>query len=100
MTLTVTTLQNGCSCQLKVPIVCAVAGAGVNYAFTDYYQEIARVRFGLRRLAIEHGEERIRQAFRDAVAALSDADRAALGLRGLADIPTDAYLAVPTPRRA
>ncbi len=39
----------------------------------------------------------IRQAFRDAAAALSDMDRAALGLRGLADIPTDAYLAVPTP---
>lgn len=39
----------------------------------------------------------IRQAFRDAVAALSDLDRAALGLRGLADIPADAYLAVPTP---
>lgn len=47
-----------------VPIIGAVAGAGVNYAFTDYYQEIARVRFGLRRLALEHGEERIRQAFR------------------------------------
>ena len=47
-----------------VPIIGAVAGAGVNYAFTDYYQEIARIRFGLQRLAQEHGEERIRQAFR------------------------------------
>ena len=47
-----------------VPVIGAVAGAGVNYAFTGYYQEIARVRFGLRRLALDHGEERIRQAFR------------------------------------
>lgn len=41
----------------------------------------------------------IGQAFRNAAAALSDADRAALGLRGLAEIPADAYLAVPTPAR-
>lgn len=47
-----------------VPIIGAVAGAGVNYAFTDYYQEIARVRFGLKRLALDHGEERVLLAFR------------------------------------
>ena len=47
-----------------VPILGAVAGAGINYAFTDYYQDVARVRFGLKRLAREHGRERIGYAFR------------------------------------
>ncbi len=33
------------------PVLGAVAGAAVNYSFTSYYQEIARVHFGLKRLA-------------------------------------------------
>lgn len=36
-----------------VPVLGAVAGAGVNYAYTRYYQQVAEVHFGLRRLAIE-----------------------------------------------
>ncbi len=36
-----------------VPVLGAVTGAATNYAFSHYYQEIARVHFGLRRLAIE-----------------------------------------------
>lgn len=47
-----------------VPVIGAVAGAGINYAFTEYYQDVARVRFGLMRLSQEHGRERIQQAFR------------------------------------
>ncbi|MGB3148401.1 MAG: EcsC family protein [Paracoccaceae bacterium] len=47
-----------------VPIIGAVAGAGINYSFTEYYQEVARVRFGLMRLMEDHGQERIHQAFR------------------------------------
>lgn len=39
-----------------VPIIGAVAGAATNYAFTSYYQEMARVYFGLRALARD-GEE-------------------------------------------
>ena len=35
-----------------VPLLGAVAGAATNYAYTSYYQEIAHVHFGLRRLAI------------------------------------------------
>ncbi|SFR11055.1 EcsC family protein [Poseidonocella sedimentorum] len=38
----------------SVPVIGAVAGAATNYTFTSYYQEIARVHFGLRRMAIEH----------------------------------------------
>lgn len=36
-----------------IPILGAVAGASVNYIYTSYYQEIAHVHFGLRRLAID-----------------------------------------------
>lgn len=36
-----------------VPILGAVAGAATNYAYTSYYQEMAHVHFGLRKLAIE-----------------------------------------------
>ena len=36
-----------------VPVLGAAAGAAVNYAYTSYYQDMARVHFRLRRLAIE-----------------------------------------------
>jgi hypothetical protein len=36
-----------------VPVLGAVAGAATNYAYTSYYQEVAHVHFGLRRLAID-----------------------------------------------
>ncbi|MFT5343531.1 MAG: hypothetical protein ACI9BH_002750 [Paracoccaceae bacterium] len=36
-----------------VPVLGAVAGATANYVYTSYYQEIAHVHFGLRRLAID-----------------------------------------------
>ena len=36
-----------------VPVLGAVAGAATNYAYTSYYQEIAHVHFGLRKLAID-----------------------------------------------
>jgi len=37
----------------SVPVLGAVAGAATNYAYTSYYQEIAHVHFGLRRLAVQ-----------------------------------------------
>lgn len=36
-----------------VPVLGAAAGAAINYAYTSYYQDMARVHFRLRRLAIE-----------------------------------------------
>lgn len=36
-----------------IPVLGAVAGAATNYAYTNYYQEMAHVHFGLRRLAVE-----------------------------------------------
>ncbi|MTH65124.1 EcsC family protein [Paracoccus shanxieyensis] len=41
-----------------VPLFGAVAGAAINYNFTRYYQEIARVQFGLLRLSEETGVPR------------------------------------------
>lgn len=39
----------------SAPVIGALAGASLNYAFTRYYQELARVHFGLLRLARETG---------------------------------------------
>ncbi|MGB1207977.1 MAG: EcsC family protein [Paracoccaceae bacterium] len=50
-----------------VPVIGAAAGAAVNFAFTNYYQDMARVQFGLLALARETGYthetlvERLRQ---------------------------------------
>lgn len=41
-----------------VPVLGAVTGAAINYAFTSYYQEIAHVQFGLRKLAEDTGHDR------------------------------------------
>ncbi|WP_037310651.1 EcsC family protein [Ruegeria halocynthiae] len=37
----------------SIPVLGALAGGGTNYVYTRYYQQIARVHFGLRRLAID-----------------------------------------------
>ena len=37
----------------SVPILGALAGGGTNYVYTQYYQQIARVHFGLRRLSVD-----------------------------------------------
>ena len=39
-----------------VPVLGAAAGAATNYAYTSYYQQMAHVHFGLRRLAIDAGQ--------------------------------------------
>lgn len=36
-----------------VPVLGAIAGATTNYVYTSYYQQIAQVHFGLRKLAID-----------------------------------------------
>lgn len=36
-----------------IPVLGAVAGAGINLVYAQYYQQIAHVHFGLRRLAID-----------------------------------------------
>lgn len=51
-----------------VPILGAAAGAGTNYAFVDYYVEVAHVHFGLRRAVREYGEEAVLTHFHKALA--------------------------------
>jgi hypothetical protein len=41
-----------------IPVIGAAAGAATNYAYTSYYQEMARVHFGLRRLSERSGKSR------------------------------------------
>lgn len=48
-----------------VPVLGAAAGAGINYAYMSYYEEMARVRFALKRLAEAHGEEVVLAAWRE-----------------------------------
>ncbi|MFQ6549126.1 EcsC family protein [Aestuariibius sp. 2305UL40-4] len=52
-----------------VPVLGAVAGAGINASFTNYYVELAHVHFGLRRLARVHGEDAVLERFHAALLA-------------------------------
>jgi hypothetical protein len=51
-----------------VPVIGAAAGAGTNYAFADYYAEMAHVHFGLRQLTRDFDEVQVLEAFHAAVA--------------------------------
>lgn len=48
----------------SVPVLGALAGAGVNLAFIRYFEAMAEVRFGLARLSAERGRERVTAEFR------------------------------------
>ena len=52
-----------------VPLLGAAAGAGTNYAFVDYYVEVAHVHFGLRKIARNHGKDTVEEAFHTALVA-------------------------------
>ena len=47
----------------SVPLIGAAAGASINFAFVGYYQEMARVRFGLKRLARDNDPVAVAAAF-------------------------------------
>ena len=51
-----------------VPVLGALTGAGVNYAFVSYYQDMAHVRFGLLRIGAAYGADAVAAAFRQAMA--------------------------------
>lgn len=60
-----------------VPILGAAAGAGTNFAFTQYYVEMAHVHFGLRQLVRLHGADAVLDAFHAALddrSAVTDAN--------------------------
>jgi len=48
-----------------VPIIGAVAGATLNTMFTDYYQDMARGHFIVRRLERQYGYETVRSAYNE-----------------------------------
>jgi hypothetical protein len=52
-----------------VPVLGAVAGAGANYAFVDYYVALAHVHFGLRQMARAHGDQAVLDEFHRQLAA-------------------------------
>jgi hypothetical protein len=52
-----------------VPVLGAVAGAGTNYAFVDYYVALAHVHFGLRQLVREYGDVAVLDEFHRQLAA-------------------------------
>ncbi|GAB4283825.1 MAG: hypothetical protein Kow0058_02770 [Roseovarius sp.] len=60
-----------------VPVLGAAAGALTNYVYTGYYQQMAQVHFGLRRLAIEADlpHDEVLDAFRRRVAGPPAAER-------------------------
>ena len=46
-----------------LPVLGAAAGASTNYAFTNYYIQMAHVHFGLRKLACKYGEQPVLDVF-------------------------------------
>jgi EcsC family protein len=46
-----------------VPVIGALGGAAVNYAFIDHFQEIARAHFVVRRLERRYGKDIVRAAY-------------------------------------
>ena len=46
-----------------VPVIGALRGAAVNYAFIDHFQEVARAHFVVRRLERRYGKETVRAAY-------------------------------------
>src|SRR5215471_19125206 len=46
-----------------VPVIGALGGAAVNYAFIDHFQEVARAHFTVRRLERRYGKEAVRAAY-------------------------------------
>lgn len=46
-----------------VPVLGAISGAALNLAYLGYYREMARIRFALMRLTVQHGAEAVMVRF-------------------------------------
>jgi hypothetical protein len=46
-----------------IPVVGALGGAGVNYAFIEHFQEVAQGHFTVRRLERAYGKEAVRKEY-------------------------------------
>ncbi len=47
----------------SIPVVGALGGAAINYAFINHFQSVAQVRFTIRRLERKHGKDILCAAF-------------------------------------
>ena len=50
-----------------VPVIGALGGATINWVFTDYFQQLARGHFAVRRLEREYGAEAVQDWYREVV---------------------------------
>ena len=50
-----------------VPLIGAIGGAAINWIFMDYFQEIARGHFAIRRLERQYGAEPVRAVYQEVV---------------------------------
>jgi hypothetical protein len=50
-----------------VPVLGAATGAAINYAFVEYYENIARIHFSLLRLSMDHPDQDIDAAYAKAL---------------------------------
>ena len=57
------------------PLVGALGGAGINVIFTNYFSQIARFHFGLKRLEEIYGEEEVKSVYDRALAGLEASRR-------------------------
>jgi hypothetical protein len=51
-----------------IPVLGAIGGSAVNYAFADFYCRAAKFHFGLRALEKKHGEEAVQKIMKDELA--------------------------------
>jgi EcsC family protein len=56
----------------SVPVIGALAGAAVNYAFIDHFQTVARGHFTVRRLERVYGEDVVRGAYQESLVRMRD----------------------------
>jgi hypothetical protein len=59
-----------------VPVLGAIGGATINWIFMDYFQEVARGHFTMRRLERIHGEDAIQDLYHEVVRRLAQKKRA------------------------
>jgi len=54
-----------------VPVIGALGGASINWVFTDYFQQLARGHFAIRRLERRYGTEPVQAWYREVVRRLA-----------------------------
>ncbi len=58
-----------------VPVIGALGGASINWVFTDYFQQLARGHFAIRRLERLYGVEPVQAWYREVVRRMAQKDK-------------------------